>query len=184
MAIEQLAPDDAAGCAALVRRETIRLRDREEPPLRGLGVLRSIVGMTVICPCDKPTTRAALRQTVDVPGPVCFRLGRGREPAIYSARLAEDGRAFEVGRIATPGEGGELTIVSNGITVPAALAAAEPPATEDGVEATVLDPQTVRPLDNETFCRAAEHSSIGPRPISTSTTGSMPTASSKQPERC
>jgi transketolase len=121
-----------------------------------LGVLRSIANMTVVCPCDAATTRAALRQTVDAPGPVYFRLGRGRDPDVYSARLDADPGAFEVGRIATLREGRDLTIVANGITVAPALEAAGRLAAEDGVEATVLDAHTVRPFDAETLCQAAE----------------------------
>jgi transketolase len=121
-----------------------------------LGVLRSIAGMTVVCPCDAATTRAALRQTVDAPGPVYFRLGRGRDADVYTARLEADPGAFQVGRIATLREGGDLTIVANGITVSAALEAAERLATEDGTQASVLDAHTVRPFDAETLCRSAE----------------------------
>jgi transketolase len=123
-----------------------------------LGVLRSIANMTVVCPCDAATTRAALRQTVETPGPVYFRLGRGRDVDVYSARLEADPGAFEVGRIATLREGADLTIVANGITVSAALAAAERLAAEDGIEASVLDAHTVRPFDAETLCGAAERS--------------------------
>jgi transketolase len=123
-----------------------------------LGVLRSIANMTVVCPCDATTTRAALRQTVDAPGPVYFRLGRGRDVDVYSARLEADPGAFEVGRIATLREGEDLTIVANGITVSAALEAAERLAAGDGIQASVLDAHTVRPFDAETLCRAAGRS--------------------------
>jgi transketolase len=119
-----------------------------------LGVLRSIAGMTVVCPCDATSLRRALRQTVDVPGPVYFRLGRGRDPDVYADR---DEDAFEVGRIAALREGGDLTIVANGLTVAPALAAAERLAA-DGVQAAVLDAHTVRPFDAETFGAAAARS--------------------------
>jgi len=118
-----------------------------------LGILRSIANMTVVGPCDAASMRAALRQTVDLPGPVYFRLGRGREPDIYSERLAADPDAFEFGKLAVLREGGDLAIVANGLTVPAALEASERLAEEEGVDATVLDAHTVRPFDAETLCR-------------------------------
>jgi transketolase len=118
-----------------------------------LGVLRSIAGMTVVCPCDATSLRRALRQTVDVPGPVYFRLGRGRDPNVYADR-AED---FRVGKIAVLREGDDLTIVANGLTVAPALEVAERLAA-DGVEAAVLDAHTVRPFDAATFCAAAARS--------------------------
>jgi transketolase len=114
-----------------------------------LGLLRSMAGMTVVCPCDATSTRAALRQTVDLPGPVYFRLGRGREPDVYADRPD----AFGFGRIAVLREGADLTIVGNGITVEPSLAAAEDLA-GDGIDATVLDAHTVRPFDARTL---AEH---------------------------
>jgi transketolase len=116
-----------------------------------LGITRSIANLTVIGPCDAASTAAALRATVDTEGPVYFRVGRGREPDVYGPGA----EGFEVGRIATLRDGGDLTIVANGITVRAALDAAEALAA-DGIEATVLDAHTVRPFDAETLVAAAE----------------------------
>jgi transketolase len=115
-----------------------------------LGLLRAMANMTVVCPCDAASTEQALRTTVDHEGPIYFRLGRGREPDVYRA---QDDR-FEVGRIATLREGGDLTIVANGITVAAALRAATLLAA-DGIEAAVLDAPPIRPFDAATLCAAA-----------------------------
>jgi transketolase len=115
-----------------------------------LGLLRAMANMTVICPCDAASTERALRTTVDHDGPIYFRLGRGREPDVHPAGAPD----FEVGRIATLRDGGDLAIVANGITVAAALTAAERLAAE-GIEATVLDAHTVRPFDAETLCAVA-----------------------------
>lgn len=114
-----------------------------------LGLLRSIANMTVVCPCDAASMRRALADTVDEPGPVYLRLGRGREPDVY----AKGAPGFEVGRLARLRDGGELTIVANGITVRGALDAAERLASE-GIEAAVLDAHTVRPFDAEGLCAA------------------------------
>jgi transketolase len=120
-----------------------------------LGLLRAMANMTVVCPCDGPSLRQALRQTVDVGGPVYFRLGRGRDPEVYVADGDEPAPVFEFGKISTLREGDDLAIVANGVTVKAALDAAERLAAEDGVEATVLDAHTVRPFDAEGLCRVA-----------------------------
>ena len=83
--------------------------------------------MTVVCPCDATSTAGRCGTTVDLAGPVYVRLGRGREPDVYdSARLPQ----LELGRLATLRDGGDLAIVANGITVAAALAAAERLAAE------------------------------------------------------
>ncbi|HET7052314.1 MAG TPA: transketolase C-terminal domain-containing protein [Solirubrobacterales bacterium] len=111
-----------------------------------LGLLRSMAGMTVVCPCDAASVAKALRSTVEHPGPIYFRLGRGREPDVYEAGAD----AFEVGRIAKLRAGGDLAIVANGIGVAAALSAAGTLAGE-GIDAAVLDAHTVRPFDAQTL---------------------------------
>jgi transketolase len=114
-----------------------------------LGLLRSMANMTVICPCDANSTARAIAETVDRPGPVYLRLGRGREPDVYDPAVP-----FEVGRLARLRDGDDLAIVANGATVQPALEAAEALAAE-GVEATVLDAHTVRPFDADGLCEVA-----------------------------
>jgi transketolase len=117
-----------------------------------LGLLRSMAGMTVVCPCDANSTAWALRATVELDGPVYFRLGRGREPDVYDEDMAAE---LELGRLATVRDGDDIAIVANGITVAPALAAAERLATEHGVEGAVVDAHTVRPFDSDGLCRLA-----------------------------
>jgi transketolase len=115
-----------------------------------LGLLRAMAGMTVICPCDAASTARALRDTVDHPGPIYFRLGRGREPAVY----ADCAERFEVGRLTELRSGDDLCIVANGIGVAASLAAADE-LERDGIRAAVLDAHTIRPFDAAGLCAAA-----------------------------
>jgi transketolase len=116
-----------------------------------LGLLRSMANMTVVCPCDAASTRRTLADTLDLPGPLYLRLGRGREPDVY----AEGAPGFEVGRLAQVRDGDDLTIVANGITVHAALEAAGQLARE-GIDAAVFDAHTVRPFDDQGLCAAVE----------------------------
>jgi transketolase len=132
-----------------------------------LGLLRSVANMTVVCPCDAASTEWALRATVDLPGPVYFRLGRGREPDVYE----RGGTGQQLGRLSLLREGGDLAIVANGVTVEPALRAAARLAEEEGVEAAVVDAHTIRPFDSEGICELAqrtgrllvaeEHNAIG-----------------------
>lgn len=114
-----------------------------------LGLLRSMANMTVVCPCDGYSTLRAISDTVDFPGPVYLRLGRGREPDVY-----DPSKPFTVGRLACLREGDDLVIVANGSTVYPALEAALRLA-GDGIEVTVLDAHTVRPFDGASLCEAA-----------------------------
>jgi transketolase len=119
-----------------------------------LGLMRSIANMTVVCPCDATATEAALRQTAELPGPVYFRLGRGRDVDVYDT--FPEG-TWRFGEAAVLREGEDLTIVANGITVSGALEAAEVLAGE-GVAATVIDAHTVRPFDGATIAAHAGRS--------------------------
>lgn len=131
-----------------------------------LGLLRSMAGMTVICPCDAKSTARALHQTVDHTGPIYFRLGRGRDPDVYDGRP----EAFRVGKLTQLRSGNDLTIVANGIGVAAGLQAAERLSAE-GVSAAVFDAHTIRPFDTEGLIAAVsgslrllvieEHNTIG-----------------------
>jgi transketolase len=112
-----------------------------------IGVLRSMANMTIVGPCDAISTEQALRETVELEGPIYFRLGRGRDVDVYGREQAQ----FAFGRHTVLREGDELVIVANGIGVDAALVAAEALA-ERGVSATVLDAHTIRPFDAETLC--------------------------------
>jgi transketolase len=119
-----------------------------------LGLMRSIANMTVVCPCDATATEAALRQTVDLPGPVYLRLGRGRDVDVYDALPAG---TWRFGEAAVLREGADLTVVGNGITVAAALEAAGKLVAE-GIEVSVIDAHTVRPFDGATIAEYARRS--------------------------
>jgi transketolase len=116
-----------------------------------LGLMRSIANLAVVCPCDATATEAALRQTADLPGPVYFRVGRGRDVDVYDALPAG---TWRFGEAAVLREGKDLTIVGNGITVAAALQAARALSAE-GIEASVIDAHTVRPFDDATIAEYA-----------------------------
>jgi transketolase len=115
-----------------------------------LGLLRAMAGMTVVCPCDAASIEWALRATVDLPGPVYLRLGRGREPDVYA-----DTHGLALGRLSVLRDGGDLVIVANGVTVAPALAAAATLAEEHGVHAAVVDAHTIRPFDADGLCELA-----------------------------
>lgn len=118
--------------------------------LEDLAFMRAIAGMTVVCPADAPTIRAAITATVDHPGPIYFRLGRGREPVVY----ADTPPAFELGRAITAREGTDLTIVATGSMVHPSVVAADA-LREEKISARVLDMHTVAPLDVDAVLRAA-----------------------------
>ncbi len=106
-------------------------------------------GFTVCVPADAVAARAVTRLAAGHPGPVYLRTGRPKVPLIY-----REGERFAFGKAKVHGTGGDVAIVANGLLVAEALRAADL-LREEGIEATVLDMHTVKPLDEEALVRAA-----------------------------
>ena len=85
------------------------------------------------------------------PGPIYFRLGRGREEPVYERPPAD----FTFGRAITVREGGDATILTTGLPLKAALEAAGKLATEEGLSVRVVDLHTIKPIDIEAVLAAA-----------------------------
>ena len=108
-----------------------------------IALMRTIPGMTVINPCDDVEARAAVKAAYEIDGPVYLRFGRLAAPV-----LNKEDYKFEVGKGVTMREGKDLTIVATGLMVSSALEAAEK-LSQDGIEATVINIHTIKPLDVE-----------------------------------
>jgi transketolase len=106
-------------------------------------------GMTVVVPADEPAARAATRAMIDHVGPCYLRVGRPSVPIVYAG-----GCALTLGKANRLREGGDVTIIANGLMVAAALEAAQT-LCQDGIEARVLDMHTVKPIDREAIAAAA-----------------------------
>jgi transketolase len=114
-----------------------------------IAIMRSLAGLAVVAPADGPSLAAALRATVDHPGPIYFRIARGRDPEVYA-----HGIDFRLGRAIVHAQGADLTLLATGSTVHAALAAAETLRGE-GLGVGVIDMHTIKPLDADAILAAA-----------------------------
>ncbi len=119
-----------------------------------LAILRSMPGMTVVAPVDHVQLRAAILATVDHPGPIYFRIGRGRDPQVYTGSPE-----WTLGRAVWHREGKDIAIVATGSCVFPALDAAAK-LERDGISAAVVDMHTVKPLDAESVLRAADSAGV------------------------
>ncbi|MEU0009551.1 transketolase C-terminal domain-containing protein [Streptomyces sp. NPDC006314] len=118
--------------------------------LEDLGVMRMLPNMTVITPADGPSTSELLAQAHALPGPVYVRLGRKA-----TADLPPDVAPAVIGRAQRLREGPAATLVAVGsLPVLTALDAADRLA-QEGIEVTVLNMHTVKPLDTEALTTAA-----------------------------
>ena len=131
-----------------------------------IALMRTIPGMTVICPADDVEARAAVKAAAEYVGPVYLRFGRLAVPVFNDEATYK----FEIGKGILLREGTDLTIVATGLCVNSALEAAEKLAA-DGVSAEVINIHTIKPLDEEIILNSAkktgkvvtaeEHSVIG-----------------------
>jgi len=119
-----------------------------------ISTMRALAGLTVVSPADGPQLASAIKASVDWPEPIYFRIGRGRDPQVY-----EDGVPFEFGRAIVHSRGSDLNIIACGITLHAALAAAEQ-LRQDGLSVGVIDMPTIKPLDRDAVLAAAAQSRL------------------------
>jgi acetoin:2,6-dichlorophenolindophenol oxidoreductase subunit beta len=117
--------------------------------------LTHVPGLKVAMPSSAADAAGLLQSAIDDPNPVVFV----EHKSLYFRREELDGEAAEpvlLGRARTLRSGDDLTIVATSLQVHEALAAAEWLA-EDGIEAEVIDPRTLVPLDldalAESVCR-------------------------------
>lgn len=118
--------------------------------IEDFALMTSIPTMTVIEPCDSIETKKAIKAIANHKGPVYVRLGRSPSPVI-----TEEGTSFEIGKANILREGKDVTIVACGLMVFNALKASENLATR-GIEATVLDMHTIKPIDRKTLVTYAK----------------------------
>lgn len=131
-----------------------------------IALMRTIPGMTVICPADDVEAKAAVTAAYEHEGPVYMRFGRLAVPVIND----KPDYKFELGKGIVLREGKDVTIIATGLPVANCLEAAEKLAA-DGIDAKVINIHTIKPLDEELVVAAAketgkvvtveEHSVIG-----------------------
>ncbi|MEE9515418.1 MAG: transketolase family protein [Candidatus Brocadiales bacterium] len=118
--------------------------------IEDFALMRVIAAMTVMVPCDAVEAKKAVIAAYNHAGPVYIRLGRAAVPVITQE---QDG--FSIGKAITLCEGNDVAIVACGIMVAEALKAADTLSAK-GVEASVIDLHTIKPIDSEAITRAAK----------------------------
>jgi transketolase len=120
-----------------------------------IAVLRSIPGMTIICPCDGIEARKMLWWMVRHVGPVYLRLTRGSVPLVHSLDYE-----FELGKTERLREGRDASIFATGDMVHRAIAVREK-LEEKGVQARVINVPTLKPLRPEAITVHGEDTRFG-----------------------
>jgi transketolase len=110
--------------------------------LEDVGVLRLQPGLSIIVPADPEQADKAVRASIDIDGPMYFRVGKEARPI-----PGLNGR-FQLGRAALIGDGRHVAILALGPSAREAVDAAEMLA-EEGIEATVAVVSTLNPTPVE-----------------------------------
>lgn len=107
------------------------------------SVMRAIPGITVVNPADGVEIMKTVEALCDYPHPAYLRLTGGPGlPIVY-----EDDIDFQIGKAIQVREGKDIAIIACGTMVYYAKQAAEILA-EKGIDASVIDMHTIKPLDN------------------------------------
>lgn len=114
------------------------------------ALMRTIPGMSVMCPSDDVEARKMLRAAYEMEGPVYIRFGRAATPVYH-----DESFAFAVGKGEVLRNGKDVAIIATGILVPEAIDAGERLAAE-GIHARVINMATIKPLDKDIVIQAAE----------------------------
>lgn len=115
-----------------------------------------VPGLIVIMPSTPAAAKGLLKAAIRNDNPVIFLESRriyGSKGPVPSGEVV-----LEIGQAVVCRPGNDLTIVATGQMVPMALSAAEKLSAE-GVEAEVIDPQTLKPLDTNTILESVKRTS-------------------------
>ena len=114
------------------------------------ALMRTIPGMTVLCPSDDVEAKAAVKAAYAHQGPVYIRLGRLAVPVFHD----EETFTFTLGKGEQLTEGNDIAIIATGLMVNEARIAAEN-LEAVGIHARVINICTIKPLDEEIVLKAA-----------------------------
>ena len=130
-----------------------------------IALMRSIPNIVVLNPADDVEAKAIIHAAAEYYGPVYIRLGRAATPTIHNENFD-----FKIGKGEVLVEGKDVAIIATGIMVAKALEAAKRLKSE-GINATVVNISTIKPIDKELIVKVAketgkvvtveEHSVIG-----------------------
>jgi transketolase len=135
--------------------------------IEDLAIYRTIPGMAVLHPCDDLSAEELTVQLLNHDGPTYMRTARNKISRIYNH---DSVRELKIGRGSVVRSGSDVCIIACGVMVSQALIAAGELA-DSGINATVIDMHTLKPLDTGLvdlmavscgcFVTAEDHSVIG-----------------------
>jgi transketolase len=112
-----------------------------------IALMRTLPNMTVVAPTDAEEMKRFMAQSLEWPGPIYIRLGKGGDPIV-----SRDADGFVIGKAIAMRDGADVLIVATGVMVDRVLKAADRLAGQ-GVACGVLNMHTLKPFDTEAVLR-------------------------------
>ncbi len=107
-------------------------------------------GLKVVAPTFPADAKGMLKSAIRDPNPVLF-FEHKRTYRLIKEEVLEDGNEVPLGKARVHRQGTDLTVVSYGLMLYQALQVAPKLSEEHGIEAEVVEPRTLYPLDKETI---------------------------------
>jgi transketolase len=120
--------------------------------IEDLAIYRTLPNMTVIHPSDDLSTKVLTLSLRHHQYPSYMRTARNKVRRTYSDETAKQ---LEIGKGHVHRTGSDVAIIACGVMLNEAIDAAEILSTE-GIEATVIDMHTIKPLDNDLIDKMAQ----------------------------
>lgn len=119
--------------------------------IEDIAIMRVIPNMTVVVPCDAVQTKKATLCVAEQWGPTYLRFGREK-----SAVITTEETPFQIGKAQILRGGDDVAVVACGILVYNALVAAHELAEDDGIQCTVVNNHTIKPMDEQAIIASAQ----------------------------
>lgn len=119
-----------------------------------VALMRSIPNMTVVAPADATEMKRLMPLTLNYPGPMYIRLGKGNDPVVTPRR-----KKFRIGKAMLVRKGKNVLLITTGITLKVALEAADILKTHN-IHTTVLHMHTIKPIDKKSVLQYAHPVSV------------------------
>ena len=120
--------------------------------IEDLAIYRTLPNVTVMHPSDEVSTRILTKRLASSSNPSYMRTARNKTPVLYDD-VSED--TIQIGKGIELKSGSDVAIIACGVLVSEALKAADMLANE-GIQATVVDMHTIKPLDTTLIDSIAE----------------------------
>ena len=112
--------------------------------IEDLAIFRTLPNVVVMHPSDYVSTLELTKQLPELNKPSYMRTARNKTPVMYRGRESE----IVIGKGITLRKGTDVAIIACGVLVSESMKAAEQLA-EKGINATVVDMHTLKPLDGD-----------------------------------